>query len=360
MDPAWGLSPNQKLGFMNTNKEKLSVIIAYIHLNIGLVCKLLNKIYFKKWIQIIFDVFTGFIIFASIVGVMIMLIYLKWWYPVDAYVVWTPEELPAQCDGNAGNPANVCTSLSVISVTINNFMQVINTPTPKSLYWWSGQQAVANTLVIGAVICIPLMLCAIPIIVGCCSKKHPVHEAEMEPSDDGDRLGGEQEALIDHNKHNAIKEIHDMLDCEKRQTGSHGGETFGDAFIWQMVETIEFVLGTVSSTASYLRLWALSLAHGQLGEVFMSMCFTQLPTMAGKKLKDFSTGLLIPYLYLSGFVYMTAVTGVLLGMDLLEVFLHTLRLHWVEFMKQFFEGAGYEYTPFSFNKVFEDERDRQD
>merc|ERR1711908_239775 len=110
--------------------------------------------------------------------------------------------------------------------------------------------------------------------------------------------------------------------------------------IHQAIETIEYVLGVVSNTASYLRLWALSLAHAELALVFWEK--TMLMTI----------GMNNGFVIFCGFAIFSGVTmGVLLVMDVLECFLHALRLQWVEFQNKFFKADGYRFQPFSFREL---------
>jgi len=109
-----------------------------------------------------------------------------------------------------------------------------------------------------------------------------------------------------------------------------------------MIETIEYSLGTVSNTASYLRLWALSLAHGQLAKVFFDQTLGPGLNNGG-----------VIMLFVGYFIFFSCTFAVLMLMDLLEAFLHTLRLHWVEFQNKFFKGAGTPYKPYNFKEIFD-------
>lgn len=120
----------------------------------------------------------------------------------------------------------------------------------------------------------------------------------------------------------------------------------GELSVHQLIETIEFALGCVSNTASYLRLWALSLAHGQLAEVFFNYSMIKVPAM-------------IPGIgsFLGVTVWLCATFIILMAMEGLSAFLHCLRLHWVEFQNKFYKAEGYDFIPLDFpSLIAEDER----
>jgi len=137
----------------------------------------------------------------------------------------------------------------------------------------------------------------------------------------------------------------ELLDPEH---GGHGGDhgehfEFGEILIHQIIETIEYVLGTISHTASYLRIWALSLAHQQL-----SLVFFQKTLQMGLEMPFPKNGIV---LYIMFAAWFGVTLAVLLGMDVLECFLHTLRLHWVEFQSKFYKSDGIKFEPYNIKKL---------
>lgn len=116
----------------------------------------------------------------------------------------------------------------------------------------------------------------------------------------------------------------------------------------------EFCLNCVSHTASYLRLWALSLAHQQLSAVLWSMTLGSAFSMIDNGSNGIGGALFLVAMF---FMFFTLSCIILIIMEGVSAMLHSLRLAWVESFSKFAEFAGWPFAPFSFKQMLEESED---
>ncbi|CAI5984862.1 unnamed protein product [Closterium sp. NIES-64] len=300
VDPRWKGSRTE-LPFLNSLKMKMSIVLGVTHMFLGLALSLCNALFFDLPLNIWYEFIPQVLFLASLFGYLSLLIIVKW---ITA----------SQAD--------------LYHVMIYMFLNPTEPLGENELFW--GQGTLQIVLLLIALISVPWMLFPKPLILRAEHLKK--------------RQGRAYAAL---NSDNELYEMEALHPGEEGQLHHHHHEEefdFGEVMVHQMIHTIEFVLGAVSNTASYLRLWALSLAHAELSAVFFERVL----------LPAFESGNII-FIIIGFFVFASATVGVLLLMETLSAFLHALRLHWVEFMNKFYTGDGYKFLPFSFDTITDDE-----
>uniref|UniRef100_A0A674MDZ0 V-type proton ATPase subunit a n=1 Tax=Takifugu rubripes TaxID=31033 RepID=A0A674MDZ0_TAKRU len=288
IDPIWNIAVN-KLTFLNSFKMKMSIILGVIHMLFGVSLSLFNHLYFKKPLNIYLGFIPEVIFMSSLFGYLVILIFYKW----VSFTARTSKDAP-----------------SLLIAFINMFLFNYNDPSNKPLY--SGQMGLQIFLVLIALACVPCMLVVKTLVLRRQHlwRKHLVRQ--VRPGQLGAR----------------IKSFN-----------------FADVAVHQAIHTIEYCLGCISNTASYLRLWALSLAHAQLSEVLWSMVMH-----IGLSSRSFGGFFLLTIVF---FFFGVLTVAILLIMEGLSAFLHALRLHWVEFQNKFYSGQGFKFLPFTFESILD-------
>jgi len=298
VDPIWQVSEN-KIVFLNAFKMKISIILGVLHMLFGVFLSLGNHKYFGESISIWAEFVPQVIFLLGMFGYLAFLMIIKWWI---YYATNDPAALP--------NSQGCAPSVLITFINMVLFKSEEPLPGCESVYMMGGfQKYLQYLLVIGSVACIPIMLFVKPLV------KRKQHLSK--PSNVNGAAGGT------------------TTDEEKFD--------FPEVMILQGIHTIEYVLGSVSHTASYLRLWALSLAHAQLSEVLWNMVMR-----IGLGFDAWWGGLVLWAIFAA---WAVLTVSILVLMEGLSAFLHTLRLHWVEFQSKFYKGDGYLFVPFSFEEI---------
>ncbi|WVO15822.1 hypothetical protein L204_103484 [Cryptococcus depauperatus] len=312
MDPNWHGADNALI-FNNSYKMKMSIILGVIHMTFAICLQVPNHIHFKKPLNIYAEFIPQMLFFHSIFGYLVVCIIYKW--SVD----WTKS--------STGPPG-------LLNMLIYMFLSPGTIEPGTQLY--TGQGFVQTVLLLVALVCVPWMLALKPYMLW---KEHQRITAQGYQGLQGQEYMNGRNSISTETE--AEEEEHVGMAVAESSDEEHPFE-MGDIIVHQVIHTIEFCLGCISNTASYLRLWALSLAHAQLSEVLWSMTLDLA--------FEYEGGIITRsvFLFVMFAVWFGGTIGILCVMEGLSAFLHALRLHWVEANGKHYMAGGYPFTPLSF------------
>ena len=363
LDPSWIGTVNE-LTYTNSLKMKLSIIVGVLHMMLGIFIRGINNINAKNHTAFYFEFIPQFLFMGLMFGYLISMIFYKWGTDYDS----NTHEAP-----------------SLLTIMINMAIklgEIDGKPLFESFMGFS-QESINRLILFICVLLIPVMLLVKPInfymrkvkTKGIKYRNDGVSLIKNENknddnininindnnninndydinNDDNMNLNNSGDYSLSLSQESAIKpnELYSELYATQKIKYKEEAKTkyqFIELFIGQLIEVIEYVLGTVSNTASYLRLWALSLAHTALSHVFIEKTFIGYIQNDHTNIASSVIGVFIYFL-----VFLFATAFILIFMDAMECVLHTLRLHWDEFQNKFYKGDGYLFRPFSFKNIF--------
>ncbi|KAL2805694.1 V-type proton ATPase 116 kDa subunit a3 isoform a [Daubentonia madagascariensis] len=316
IDPVWSLAANH-LSFLNSFKMKMSIILGVTHMAFGVVLGVFNHVHFGQRHRLLLETLPELTFLLGLFGYLVFLVVYKW-LRVSA--------------------ASAASAPSILIHFINMFL-FSRSPTNRPLFL--GQEVVQSTLVVLALAMVPVLLLGTPLHL---LRRQHRHRSRRSPAgrQEEDKAGLLDSPEVSVNGWGSDEE---KAGCPEDEKAAELVPS--EVFMHQAIHTIEFCLGCISNTASYLRLWALSLAHAQLSEVLWAMVM-RVGLGMGREV-GVAAVVLVPVF--AAFAVMTV--AILLVMEGLSAFLHALRLHWVEFQNKFYSGTGYKLSPFTF--AMEDE-----
>ena len=332
LDPVWYMTTNE-LTFINSLKMKLSVIFGVFQMLIGIILRGINAIFQLDFTELVFIFFPQFILMLILFGYMDFLIFVKWathyetnYKSIDEKHTLNENYFAPDIKSYLMNIVLKFGKLPEKPPAITSKMVGVIDEDWKLLTDRNSLENLHTAILIGSILCIIIMFLPKMLINYTRAKKKY------------NLRNNTNNNILQQNEENMVMNEENLLNVGRDVEVP----SFSNFFVESSIETIEFVLGTVSNTASYLRLWALSLAHSQLALVF----FSKTIIFIGNSSKYWVVNgicLVIAFPIFAG-----VTTVVLLLMDMMECFLHTLRLHWVEFQNKFFKADGYKFNPFCF------------